>query len=178
MAFPSADRGGSSDLISVDTHALKTAAPAFRQAGQQVETLLQSLTGSVQSANGDLFLLLEFAKMASIMEHLQQRIGVAMQCAAGGLNRIGTTLEIVSDLYVETETTFSHALTQIEDDLTPLKRAALLPPMPRLSGRPGSSPQSAPTPESTPGSHTPLQPSLNPQPATQPPLLPGLLPTE
>lgn len=113
MAYIPGDGGGSSDLISVDTNALKMTAPTFRQGGQQVNELLQSVKSSVQMANGSMMLVLEFARMASLLEQLQERIGEAMQCASGGLQRIGTSLEIVSDLFIETEDSASQTFTKL-----------------------------------------------------------------
>ena len=113
MAFIPGDGGGSGDLISVDTNALKTTAPTFRQSGQQVNTLLQSVTSSVQMANGSMMMVLEFAKMASLLEQLQGRIAEAMQRASGGLQRIGISLEIVSDSFMETDSSARQSFTRL-----------------------------------------------------------------
>ncbi len=175
MVFVPAD-GGSSDTIAVDTEALKATAPAFRQAGQQVDTTLQNLVSSVQIAGGDMFLLLEFARMASMLEQLQERIGVAMQCAAGGLKRIGTSLEIASGLYVENEDTLSATFTQLEDDKNPWKLPTLFNP----AINPGVIAPTIPQPVPTPQPGIQLQPGI--QPAQQPngPVipLPNVLPLE
>ncbi len=174
MVFVPADGGGSGDTISADTHALQATAPTFRQAGQQVNTLLQDVTNSVQMSSGDMFMLLEFAKMASMMEQLQERIAVAMQCAAGGLNRIGISLEIVSGLYIESEEIANNAFTHLKDDIAPWHIGLQLPPD-VLNINPGRiSPQPTPTPQPDPGIHPPQKPSVNPLPGINPGLEPDL----
>ncbi len=165
------DGGGSSDTLSVDTDTLKATAPTFRQVGQQVDTTLQTLMSSVQTASGDMFLLLEFAKMASMLEQLQERIGEAMQCAAGGLKRIGTSLEIASGLYIDNEDALGATFTQLEDDKNPWKSPTVLDPILPVVPFP------VPTPWPQP------QPWQQPQPQPQPgPIIPlpgdGILPFE
>src|SRR5690349_9433387 len=97
------DGGKSSDTISVDPQALKSTSPTFLQVGQQVSTIQQTVENSVQIGSIEMFMIMEFAKLASQLEHLQSRVSMAMQCAAGGLNRIGTSLEIAAGLYEDNE---------------------------------------------------------------------------
>lgn len=159
MSFIPGDGGsGTGETLSVDTEALKVTAPTFQRSGQQVDALLTNLTSDVNMAGGDMFLLLEFAKMASILERLQERIGVAMQCAAGGLKRIGTSLEIASGLYVENEETLTSTFTQLEDDSSAWKMPPIVSPW-----NPSPLPQPVPTPVAQP------QPGIQPQPIKQPP---------
>ncbi len=163
------DSGGGSDLISVDTNALKTTAPTFRQSGQQVNELLQSVKSSVQMANGNMMMLLEFAKMASLLEHLQERIAEAMQCASGGLQRIGTSLEIVSDSFLETDDSARQTFTHLQDDIMPWQIDFTLPPG-GINGNTGGSPlQPVPTPVPQPP-----KPIANPWPIIPGGLIPNI----
>ena len=167
--IPAADGGETSDTISVDTAALKTTAPTFRQVGQQVSTVQQSIENSVQMGTGEMFLVMEFAKLASLLEQVQSRITTAMQCAAGGLNRIGTTLEIASQLYEENEDILGRSFTQLEDDKSPWNiHLHLLPGI--ITIKPGGSFPHLP-PQLNPAKK-PQQPSVNPQPG----IIPGLEP--
>jgi uncharacterized protein YukE len=175
MAYIPGDGGGSSDLISVDTNALKTTAPTFRQGGQQVNELLQSVKSSVQMANGSMLLILEFAKMASALEHLQERIAEAMQCASGGLQRIGTSLEIVSGLFIETEDSASQTFTHLADDTMPWHINITLPTGVTNGNIGGSSPQVIPTPTPQPPKIVnPQNPIVNPLPGIPGGLIPEI----
>jgi uncharacterized protein YukE len=166
MAYIPGDGGGSGDLISVDTNALKTTAPTFRQSGQQVNELLQNVESSVQMANGSMFMLLEFAKMASLLEQLQGRIAEAMQCASGGLQRIGTSLEIVSDLFIETEDSARQTFTNLADDIMPWHIDFTLPSDVINGNMGGSSLQPIPTPTpQSPKIVNPQNPIVNPAPS-------------
>ena len=164
MAFIPGDGGGSgSDLISVDTNALKTTAPTFRQSGQQVSILSQSVMNSVQMANGSIMMVLEFAKMASLLEQLQGRIAEAMQCASGGLQRIGISLEIVSDSFLETDSSARQSFTRLQDDTIPLHLDFTLPAGINIGNIGGPAPQAVPTPTTQPPKIVnPQNPIVNP----------------
>jgi hypothetical protein len=169
------DSGGGSDLISVDTNALKTTAPTFRQNGQLVNELLQIVNSSVQMSNGNMMMLLEFAKMASLLEHLQERIAEAMQCASGGLKRIGTSLEIVSDSFLETDDSARQTFTHLQDDIMPWQIDFTFPPGGINggiggNGNTGGSPlQPVPTPVPQPP-----KPIVNPWPIIPGGLIPNI----
>lgn len=154
--------GGAGDQIQVDTEALHTAAPPFQQTGQQIDTLGQNLANSVQTAGGDMFVVLEFAKTASILEQLQERLHMAMQCAAGGLKRISLSLEIASELYVDNEDTLASAFTKLEDDKQPWNIASIIT-------YPGTNPGGITEPGVNPGGIT-IKPVPNPVPV-QPPII-------
>ncbi len=160
--------GGSSETISVSTDALKATAPAFHNVGQQVDSVKQTINGSVQLGTGEMFLVMEFAKLASLLEQLQSRISMAMQCAAGGLNRMGTSLEIAAELYDDNEDVLRSTFTQLEDDPMPWHIGIQLSPG-VFNVKPGGvSPQPTPTPQPNPGINTPLNPSGNPLPGINP----------
>jgi uncharacterized protein YukE len=114
-----------SDQFSINPQTLRDAAPNYQKVAQDVSSLQQSLTSSMQTASGDMFALLEFAQLASRLEQLQQRINSAMQCAAMGLNRIGTALSIAADEYQSTDEQVSQTFTRIEDDQTPWTKPAI-----------------------------------------------------
>ena len=163
--IPPAGGGESSGTIAVDTTALKVTAPTFRQVGQQVTTVQQTVQNSVQMGSGELFLVLEFSKLASLLEALQSHITLAMQCAAGGLIRIGTSLIIAADLYEENENVLGSTFTQLQDDPIPWHLA--LPfvqgGIPLNPGRTPMQPTPTPTPQPDPGLK-PQQPAPNPWP--------------
>jgi len=160
--------GGSSETISVSTNALKATAPTFHNVGQQVDSIKQTIDGSVQLGTSEMFLVMEFGKLASLMEQLQSRINMALQCAAGGLNRIGTSLDIAAELYDENEDVLRSTFTQLEDDPMPWQFSIHLPPG-VFNVKPGGvSPQPTPTPQPNPGINTPQSPSVNPMPIINP----------
>ena len=165
---PAAGGGKGGETIAVDTTALKATAPTFRQTGQQVSTLKQTLDTSVQMGAGEMFMVMEFSKLASLLEQLESRIGMAMQCAAGGLNRIGTSLEIGAGLYEENEDVLGSSFSGLEDDKMPWNIGIHLPPdaITMQPGGGGSQPQTPTQPQTplNPGLKKPQQPSPNPLP--------------
>ncbi len=171
MVFVPGDGGGSRDTLSVDTEALRTVAPSYFHVGQQVNTLQQNLQNIVQLASGDMFLLIECAKMASMLEQLQERIGIAMQCASVGLSRISVSLEIAAELYTENEKNIGSAFTRIEDDTHPWNIPTIASTV-----KPGDISPTLPIqqPQPTPGTN-PQKPIVQPEPVINPFILPDTL---
>ncbi len=170
---PAGGAGFASDTISVDTTALKVTAPSFRQVGQQVSSVQQTIQNSLQMGTGELFMVLEFSRLASLLEQVQSRITVAMQCAAGGLTRIGTSLEIAAELYEENEDVLGSTFTQLQDD-TASWHSSLPFWQGTINVNPGApsvQPTPTPAPQPNPGLK-PQQPSVNPWP------LPAINPIE
>ena len=172
MVFVPGDGGGSSDTLSVDTQALQAAAPSYFHVGQQVNTLQQNLQSIIQLASGDMFLLIECAKMASMLEQLQERIDMAMQCASVGLSRISVSLEIAAQLYTENENNIGSAFTRIEDDTQPWNIPSIATTL-----KPGNlSPKIPIQLQPAPGPLNPQKPIVQPGPVIDPPLLPDVIP--
>jgi hypothetical protein len=162
---------GGSDQFSADPQTLRNTAPTYYQAAQQINSLQQSLVNSVQMATGDLFILLEFAQLASRLEQLQARIDAAMQCASMGLNRIGVALSIAADEYKETDLRVSNAFTRIEDDTNQSN-----PPrstLPQIAA-PNAKPGNVPSVQPGPSVQKPQQPPATPQPDPWLPFLPEI----
>lgn len=159
-----------SDQFSVNPQTLREAAPHYYKAAQDVSGLEQSFISSMQMASGDMFVLLEFAQLASRLEQLQQRITIAMECASMGLNRIGVALSIAADEYQSTDEQVSQTFTRIEDDPTPWNRPTTIT-FPRTNpsaGDPGSVQQPnlwpQQQPKLVPGVQNPELPPLEPGP--------------
>ncbi len=172
MVFVPDAGGGSRDTLSVDTKALQAVAPSYFHAGQQVNTLQQNLQSSIQLASGDMFLLIECAKMASMLEQLQERIGIAMQCASVGLSRISVSLESAAALYTDNENNIGSAFTRIEDDTRPWNIPTIAATI-----KPGDIAPTIPIqqPQQTPGTN-PQKPIVQPEPVINPFILPDTLP--
>lgn len=150
MTIPFPD-GGSSDQLSVSPQTLRAATPTYYQEAQEVSSLQRTLVSTVQLAAGDMFLLLEFAQLASKLEQLHERINAAMQCAYVGLNRLGVALSIASDEYPDTDKEVSQTFTRIEDDPNPWN-----PLIPQWSINTLIKPVPTPTPQLIPGLQNPI----------------------
>jgi hypothetical protein len=132
---------GSSDQFSADPQTLCETAPTYYQAAQQINSLQQSLVNTVQMASCDMFLVLEFAQIASRLEQLQARIDAAMQCASKGLTRIGVSLSVAADEYKETDLQVSSTFKRIEDDSNQSNPPrSTLPQITPPSANPGNDP--------------------------------------
>jgi hypothetical protein len=163
MATPLKLGGG--DQFSADPQTLRDTAPTYYQTAQQITTLQQSLVSAVQTASGDMFLLLEFAQLASKLEQLQARIDAAMLCASMGLNRIGVALSIAADEYKETDQQVSSTFTRIEDDTNQTNPAPTITPGINIFNLPGKNSGGIP----------PVKPQPGVQPEPTPPfIIPGI----
>jgi hypothetical protein len=122
-------------------------------------------------AAGDMFLLLEFAQLASKLEQLQARIDAAMQCASIGLNRVGVALSIAADEYTETDQEVSNTFTRIADDTNQSNPPPLI--LPGIS-IPGENPGNTLPTKPQPGVLNPLPGAPNTQQPVEPPPNPWL----
>jgi uncharacterized protein YukE len=162
MATPLKLGGG--DQFSADPQMLRDTAPTYHQIAQQINSLQQSLVSSVQMATGDMFLLLEFAQLASRLEQLQARIDAAMLCASMGLNRVGVALSIAADEYKETDLQVSSTFQRIEDDTNQSNPPHItIPGITAPTTNPGNTPSTNPQPLPQPGVQNPLPGIQNPQ---------------
>lgn len=159
------ESGGGGDTFSVSPQALLNAAPTYYQASQNVNSIQQTIDNATQLASGDMFMLLEFAELASRLEQLKASIDTAMQCAALGLNRIGDTLIVAANESDDTDQQVSGTFMKIEDD-----PPSSIPTFPL----PGSNPPGGGTPPLTQPQPQP-QPIPQPQPEPLPPIIdPGI----
>lgn len=158
MATPLKLGGG--DQFSADPQMLRETAPTYYQVAQEMNSLQQYLVSTVQMATGDMFLLLEFAQLASRLEQLQARVDAAMQCASKGLTRIGVSLSVAADEYKETDMLVSRTFQRIEDDTNQTN-----PPRVTIPGitTPGTTSGNTPPTKPQPGVQNPLPGIQNPQ---------------
>ncbi len=107
---------GSTDTLSVSPSALQAAAPTYYKAAQDIDTLQKNLVATVQQATNAMFLLYELARFAATLEHLHQRISVAMECASKGLTKMGVALEVASEDFAAGDQEVSNTFKKTADD--------------------------------------------------------------
>lgn len=161
------DAGGSNDQFLVSPQTLKSASPTYSNVALDVHDLQKDLLNAIQTASGDMFLILEFDKLASILEHLQARISAAMECASTGLSRMSVSLEIAAEEYESSDLEVSTVFTIITDDkkrLKPLLFSSLPPSWKQIEAGieldPFTKTKVQPEPVPTPDKSTVTQPSV------------------